>query len=530
MSLTLVIGGTRSGKSAHAERLASESGRPVVYVGTAAAEDSSMEQRVAGHRARRPADWQTLEVGDLLVDALGKCAPDDCVLLDGIGPWIATVLHNAGAFDESPGEAIELVTPQVEGEIAQLVERIPTFGELIVVAEQAGEGVLPNDSASRAWLDLIGSATQRLAAAADRVELVVAGRPLALSRPPVPGSELEFAALRSHGDKLVRPGDTDHAVNILDGDRPQWLSDALHAALEDDSLRYPDETDAVRAIASLHGREENEVVPTNGAAEALWLLPAALKPRLVACVHPGFTEAEAAIRAHGVDLVRVLRDPERAFALDPASVPDAADLVILGNPVSPTGTLDPATAVLALRKPGRTIVVDEAFMDLVPGEAASLVGERLEDVIVVRSLTKSFAVPGLRVGYAIAAAPLAARLRAVRPPWSANALALAALAAAARRPESFSAAAEQANSQRDDLAARLARIDGVRSWPSTTNFCLIEVADGPAVAAALRDRSIAIRPAESFPGLHSGHLRLTARDAGLNALLADALDEAVANA
>jgi histidinol-phosphate aminotransferase len=240
-------------------------------------------------------------------------------------------------------------------------------------------------------------------------------------------------------------------------------------------------------------------------------------------VHPGFTEGEAALRAHGVPVARVLRRPEDGFALDPGAVPDEADLVLVGNPASPSGTLDPASAVLALRRPGRVVVVDEAFMDLVPGEAASLVREPLDDVIVVRSLTKSLAVPGLRAGYAVASPALAARLRAVRPPWSANALALAALAAAAQRPEALAAAAERATAEREDLAARLAAVPGVRTWPSVTNFCLIEVADGPRVVGVLRERSIAVRPAASFPGLDDRHLRLTARDPAANARLVDAL-------
>ncbi|MCA1689082.1 MAG: aminotransferase class I/II-fold pyridoxal phosphate-dependent enzyme, partial [Actinobacteria bacterium] len=264
------------------------------------------------------------------------------------------------------------------------------------------------------------------------------------------------------------------------------------------------------------------------AAEALWLLPAALRPRLAVCVHPGFTEAEAALRAHGVPVARVHRDPDAGFALDPGAVPDGADLVIVGNPASPSGTLDPASAVLALRRPGRVMVVDEAFMGLVPGEPGSLAGRSLEDVIVVRSLTKALAVPGLRVGYALAAPPLALRLRAVRPPWSANTLALAALTAAAARPDALAAVAERAAAERIDLEQRLAAITGLRTWPSAANFCLVEVTDGHAVLAALRARRIAVRPAASFPGLGPGHLRVTARDPRSNALLAAALAEALA--
>jgi histidinol-phosphate/aromatic aminotransferase/cobyric acid decarboxylase-like protein len=270
-----------------------------------------------------------------------------------------------------------------------------------------------------------------------------------------------------------------------------------------------------------------EIVPTNGAAEALWLIPAALRPALAACVHPGFTEAEAALRAHGVPVVRVLRERERGFALDPGAVPAEADLVIVGNPASPSGTLDPATALLALRRPGRVLVVDEAFMDFVPGEPATLVRERMDDVIVVRSLTKALAIPGLRAGYAVAPAALAGRLRDVRPPWSANALALAALVAAARRPDALAEIAERAAAEREDLERRLAGVCGLRTWPSAANFCLVEVADGPAVLDALRERKIAVRAAASFPGLGAGDLRVTARAPRENERLVAALAQAV---
>jgi histidinol-phosphate aminotransferase len=337
------------------------------------------------------------------------------------------------------------------------------------------------------------------------------------------GGEPGAAELRLHGDAELAPGLADHAVSVMAGGPPAWLREALHTALDERGHAYPDERDAAAAAAALHGRSPEEVVPTNGAAEALWLLPAALRPRLAACVHPAFTEAEAALRAHGVPVTRVLRDPEQGFALDPAAVPDAADLVVLGNPASPSGTLDPAAAILALRRPGRTIAVDEAFMDLVPGEPGTLVGEPLADVIVVRSLTKSMGIPGVRAGYAVAAPPLAERLRAVRPPWSANALALAALSAVAGRPDELAAAAERAAAERADLERRLAELPGLRSWPSATNFCLVEVRDGPALAAALRERGIAVRPAASFPGLGPGHLRLAARAPAENERLSNAL-------
>jgi histidinol-phosphate/aromatic aminotransferase/cobyric acid decarboxylase-like protein len=209
-------------------------------------------------------------------------------------------------------------------------------------------------------------------------------------------------------------------------------------------------------------------------------------------------------------------------------VPAGADLVIVGNPASPSGTLDPASALFALRAAGRTVVVDEAFMSMLPGEPGSLAAEPLPDVIVIRSLTKLLSVPGLRAGYALAAPELAAALRDVRPPWSANALALATLRAAAQHPAELAALAERAAAERDDLQRRLNRLPGVRSWPSATNFCLIEVDDGPGLAARLRGEGIAVRPAASFPGLRAGHVRLTARDPQRNERLVAALAGALA--
>ncbi len=542
MSLALVVGGTRSGKSAHAERLAAATGLPVRYVATADVRDASMAARIAAHVARRPASWTTVVAGAALADAL-QDADGECLLLDGLGPWIATALHRAGGFDDA--SVLPAVGAQVLAEVDRAVDALDAAGAAIVVAEQASDGVMPPDAASRTWVDLLGEATQRFAAAAASVELVVAGRPVTLGPPagsrgpwdapdrgaPRRGKHVtaaaDTAALRRHGDRDVRPGDADHAVNVMAGGPPTWLQAALETAL-DDADHYPREDDAIAALAALHGRDRTEIVPTNGAAEALWLLGPALRPALAACVHPAFTEAEAGLHAHGVPVVRVHRDPEQGFALDPAAVPADADLVIVGHPASPSGTLDPAEALLALRRPGRTVVVDEAFMDLVPGAPGSLVSEALDDVIVVRSLTKALAVPGLRVGYAVAPAALADRLRAVRPPWSANVMALAALEAAAARPAELAVIAERAAAERRDLAARLHAMDGVRVWPGAANFVLVEVADGPRVLAALRGAAIAVRPAASFPGLGEGHLRITARDPEQNAALVAVLAGALA--
>lgn len=503
MGLTVVLGGARSGKSAWAEELVASSGLAVRYVATAEP-GAGMDGRIARHAARRPPAWETVVAGQELASALDT---DAAVLVDGLGVWLASALHHGW---ENPLGRVRALVAAAAARVAPAV----------LVVEEAGAGVLPADPRSRAWVDLLGEAAQLAVAASEEAVLVVAGRavPLARFRRSSPLSRQEQ---RVHGDRLIPAGAADHAVNVVAGGPPPWLRAALHDALDAAAGAYPREDDAVTATAARHGRAREDVVATNGAAEALWLLPAALRPRHAAVLHPGFTESDAALRAHGVPVTRVLRDPADGFAVDPAAVPDDADLVIVGNPASPSGTLVPAAAILALRRPGRTVVVDEAFMDLVPGEAGSLARDAPDDV-VVRSLTKALAIPGLRVGYALAAPAVADALRAVRPPWSANALALAALEAGAAHPAELAVIAGRAQAEREDLEHRLDHA-GVRRWPAAANFVLVEVPDGPAALARLHGAGIAVRPCASFPGLTARHLRITARDPEANARVADAL-------
>jgi histidinol-phosphate aminotransferase len=331
--------------------------------------------------------------------------------------------------------------------------------------------------------------------------------------------------LRFHGDVVAGPGQLDFAVNIVPGDPPGWLVEALRVGLSE-AAAYPDEGPAVTAVAARHGRPPEEVVLLNGAAEAFWLLAQVLRPQLAVVVVPSFTEPEAALQAAGQRVQPVWRDPD-SFHLDPAAVPAEADLVITGNPNNPTGTLDPAATLAGLARPGRMLVVDEAFMELTPGETESLAGRRdLPGLVVVRSLTKLWGLAGIRVGYLLAPAPTANLMRAARQPWSVNSLACAALAAWAKQGADHAAhLVQRLAATREQLAAALAALPGVRVWPSATNFLLLQVVDGPAVLAGLAARGIAVRPCDDFPGLTANHLRVAVRDPADNQRLVGALSK-----
>jgi histidinol-phosphate/aromatic aminotransferase/cobyric acid decarboxylase-like protein/adenosyl cobinamide kinase/adenosyl cobinamide phosphate guanylyltransferase len=580
--LTLVLGGIRSGKSEVAERLAAASGSPVIYLATyapapsaaaagrgatsgrgSAADpemaDPEMAERVARHRERRPAGWRTIECADPLA-ALGPRldgAGAATVLVDGLGGWLCALMETNGLFTADPVAAWgadglagrDRVLEAVSGFALAAARR---EAETIVVADEVGLGGVPPHAASRRFADLSGEAGQVLARVAASVWLVVAGQALALTGPPPEGRAAAppdrlhgvtqgggpdgraapgvgaLDLLGVHGDREVPLGHLNFAVSVIPGGPPQAVRSILAGALGHVE-HYPDEGRAIEALAARHGRSPDEVLVLNGAAEAFWLVGPALQPGAAVCVHPSFTEPERALRSQGIAVSRAFRDPDN-FSLVTGNVDASADLVVLGNPNNPTGTLDPAATVVRLARPGRTLVVDEAFMDLVasegrgggPGE--SVAGRRdVPGLVVVRSLTKVWSLPGLRAGYLLGPPEIVAAMRAARQPWGVSAPALAVLEAYGRGDIATADIAAATERAATELVEALHRLPGVAVWPPAANFVLIRVPGGPRVREGLRAAGIAVRRAETFPGLTTDHLRISVRGRGDNARLVTAL-------
>ncbi|MGH3795744.1 MAG: Rv2231c family pyridoxal phosphate-dependent protein CobC [Pseudonocardiaceae bacterium] len=333
-----------------------------------------------------------------------------------------------------------------------------------------------------------------------------------------------------HGDVDAAPGLLDFAVNVRGDGPPAWLRERLVAVLGRLG-RYPSAEDdaAARAmVASRHGRDPAEVLVLGGAAEGFALLPA-LAPRRAAVVHPSFTEPEVALRRAGIPVQRVPTDS--AHRLRPERIPPEADLVVLGNPTNPTSMLHPADVLRELARPGRVLVVDEAFADAQPGEPESLAADReLPGLLVLRSLTKTWALPGLRAGYALGAPELLAQLAAPRPPWPVSSLVLEAVRACSTPAAVAEAgvAAEQTTRHRDWMARRLAELPGVTVYqPAAAPYLLLLIPGGERVRAELRDAGIAVRRADTFPGLTPDHLRVAVRPPEVAALLVDGLRAAL---
>jgi adenosylcobinamide kinase/adenosylcobinamide-phosphate guanylyltransferase len=168
-NLTLVLGGARSGKSRYAESLIAALPPPRIYVATAEAGDAEMAERIALHRTRRGADWQIIEAPHDLPAALATAAAATPVLVDCVTLWLSNRM---------------LVGADMEAEAARLETALDDRrGPVVLVSNEVGFGIVPDNALARRFRDLQGRVNQRLAARADRVVLVVAGVPVMVKEP-----------------------------------------------------------------------------------------------------------------------------------------------------------------------------------------------------------------------------------------------------------------------------------------------------------------------------------------------------------
>jgi cobyrinic acid a,c-diamide synthase len=336
--------------------------------------------------------------------------------------------------------------------------------------------------------------------------------------------------LQHHGDRDVAEGLIDLAVNVRLSAPPDWLRTIINDTTKD-LAAYPNTDTASKAIAAAHGVAVDHVLPTAGAAEAFTLLARAFRPEQPLIIHPQFTEPEAALSAAGHRPKRLILSASTEFTLDSDQVSEAFDFVVIGNPTNPTGALHLAAVISSLRRPGRILVVDEAFMDCVPGEVETMISNGMTGLLVLRSLTKTWGLAGLRAGYVIGDPTLIAAMQRQQPPWSVSTPALAATVGCLTADARI-AAAEAANQiavHRAYLVDQLGLVGLPVAGRPQASFVLVDTrrvrgdrAPGW-IRFALRDHGFAVRRGETFPGLTPDWIRIAVRAPEITDQLAAAL-------
>ncbi len=355
------------------------------------------------------------------------------------------------------------------------------------------------------------------------------------------GKVFDFA--RSHS---CDPSEVlDFSANI----NPLGLSPMAKAAILenlDDIVHYPDRFCAVlREMLALQYRlKAGQVLIGNGATELIHLIPRALGLKKILLPTPSFSEYERAAALAGADVLFMPLREENDYRLDVRVLVDwindhknnGIDAVFLCNPNNPTGHLLSKQEITSILKAafhlGVLVILDEAFIDFT--DAPSFVGEICWyiNLIVVRSFTKFYAMPGLRAGYLAANAKTVSQIEAIKAPWSVNHLALVAAAAGLADAAYIQATHQLINTERSYLSEALSKLPGITVFPSSSNYLLFKLGRGTPDADELSKRlgpaKILIRSCESFCGLSDRHVRIAIRTHQENEVLIEKLREILA--
>jgi threonine-phosphate decarboxylase len=359
-------------------------------------------------------------------------------------------------------------------------------------------------------------------------------------QPPLSGGIPQFP----HGGNVyafayargLQPKDVlDFSASINPLGRPRSVAAAYRRTLSQ-TVHYPEpyaET-LTATLAHYHALDPASLIVGNGSTQLIYLLARVLNPQKVLIVSPAFSEYEAAFRLIGAQVSRLfLRPPTFLLSLEqlPRKLSEGYDVIVVANPNSPTGVLLPRTVMEETARLCRhsrvQLIIDEAFIDWAEEESLKALAARNPSILVLRSMTKFFALPGLRVGYAIAHPRFVARLRQQIEPWSVNTVAQAVAVACVNDARFIDRSRAFMTRERRRLAEQLTSIAGVQVFPSQANFLLAKVTQHGLAAAdvahQLANHNILIRDCANFPGLGKQFFRVAVRRRAENKRLLAAL-------
>ena len=289
----------------------------------------------------------------------------------------------------------------------------------------------------------------------------------------------------------------------------------------------------IQAFSSRHDVDPNKVLAGNGSTQLIYTLPVALKIRQALILGPTYSDYADACRMHGVAFRFALSDEKKSFrhTLDAMDI-EPCDAVFICNPNNPTGTLIPSATIESLcrKYPNIRFIIDESYLPFVPeGEAKSLIGSALPNIIVLNSMSKIFRIPGLRIGFVIAHPDIIEKISPYMLPWSVNTLAQAAVSYLMTQKQEVSEFIEKTRTyltgEKEFVMTRLQSAPGIKLFPSTTSFILAKLdrLTAEAVSRHLLNDRILIRDCGNFQGLFSQFIRISLKTRDVNQMLTDRL-------
>ena len=322
----------------------------------------------------------------------------------------------------------------------------------------------------------------------------------------------------------------DFSANINPLGPPSWLRRVISRSLAD-IVHYPDPDsyEFVRAIAQKYQVRPNLVIPANGTTELLYQLPAILPCKRAVIPVPSYIDYQKIMELNGKEVVLFPLSADDNFQLDAIKLSQIitdGDMIVLGSPNNPTATLiDSATICdLARRFPTALFIVDEAFLEFI--ENGISVAGAAANIITLHSLTKFYAIPGLRLGFGIFPEHIAEKLKKTLPPWSVNTFAQAIGSRLFSDSEYRDKSLATVKTLRQKLLSDLSSITAIKVFPSSANYFLIKINNdlsADKLFVKLLEHNIAIRVCSNYQGLDNSYFRVAVRTERENQRLVEAL-------
>jgi len=343
----------------------------------------------------------------------------------------------------------------------------------------------------------------------------------------------------THGGDIYDPeGSKRPIIDFSANINPLGIPDSAKEALTgyfDDLLHYPDtECRRLRRVLSkLWGVDTASILMGCGSTELIYTIIFALKPERVFIPSPTFTEYERAARLFKTGILFLPLQKEEGFILSPPKM-EVGDVLFICNPNNPTGNILYHKKDMASIPDKGTVVVDEAFMDFVVDEHARSLIESAginKGLIVIRTFTKIFSIPGLRIGSAIAHPDTIKILKTHMIPWSVNSMAQAMVEIMLEDRGYIEETKRYIEKERQYLFNGISGIGGLTPYPSIANYLLVRIEKEGLTSIYLREsllkKGIMIRDCRNFRGLGLNHIRIAIRKHEENETLISALKEAI---
>lgn len=335
-------------------------------------------------------------------------------------------------------------------------------------------------------------------------------------------------------DKII-----DFSANINPLGYPPGLKETIIKGF-DSILNYPDidSFELVSRLSRYHDIVGDHIIVGNGSTEFMYSIPLTFKPQKALIVTPAFSEYKKGLKMAGAEVSYFQADEESDFSVDIdrlcKRLREGFDIVYFCNPANPTGVLtskDELCRVIACAgKTGALAVIDEAFIDFVEEESVKKEILRFPNMIVLRSMTKFFGIPGLRIGYAIATPSCAAKMKENKIPWTVNVLAQQAALKALMNGDYIRKTRQYISTERKFLRNALNEIPGLNALKSTANFLLVSIDSRAGInSTELKDclarEGILIRDCSTFQGMGDRYFRVAVKKHKQNMIFIEKLKE-----